>query len=489
MKKLGKRASPLDIYALLDKSNCKDCGYDTCMAFATDLLERKIGLADCTHLNQDPKQAKKLAKLKDLTMPPQRPVVIGVGDRKCTIGGEEVLMRHQLTYYNPTGIFIEIPDDMGTELDDTIKYLNDVKIERMGDVLRISGIALRCVSGSADTFKAAAKKITSISDLPVVLCSLNADNLLAAAGEIKDKNPLLYAATKDNWEKVGSFAAQNNLAVAATSASLDELASLSASLQKLGVKGIVLDPGTYFGPGNLAATYDNIMQLRTSAIENDDTNAGWPVMGVPAAYWTQASVDGDKDLWRHQYQEVIMGSIMVSIDTSLLVLHTGQKKDEIWALMALLTLGQSIFADPRIYPAVDPGCYKIGEPGDMAPIFVTSNYRMTKIPVEQDLQGANVDCWLLVVDSEGIGIESAVAGGQFNATAIAEASTEYKAFDKVKHRILVIPGMAARLSGALEDEANCYVVVGPRDSSGIPKFVEDLWTPEKYMKEFNERGD
>ena len=184
-----------------------------------------------------------------------------------------------------------------------------------------------------------------------------------------------------------------------------------------------------------------------------------------------------------------MGAILESIDTSLIVLHTGQKKDEIWALMALLTLGQSVFSDPRIYPSVDAGMYQIGEPGDMAPIFVTSNYRMTKIPVEQDLKGASIDCWLLVIDSEGIGIESAVAGGQFNAGSIAEAVSEFKAFDKVKHRVLVIPGMAARVSGALEDEANCFVVVGPRDSSGIIKFMDVQWKPEDFMKEFVERGE
>jgi len=184
-----------------------------------------------------------------------------------------------------------------------------------------------------------------------------------------------------------------------------------------------------------------------------------------------------------------MAAILEAIDTSLIILHTGQKKDEIWALMVLLTLGQSVFSDPRIYPAVDAGMYQIGEPGEMAPIFVTSNYRMTKIPVEQDLQGGNINCWLLVVDSEGIGIESAVAGGQFSAGAIAEAAKEFKCFDKVKHRVLVIPGMAARVSGALEDEANCFVVVGPRDSSGIPKFMDVQWKPDDFMKEFAERGD
>jgi acetyl-CoA decarbonylase/synthase complex subunit gamma len=317
-----------------------------------------------------------------------------------------------------------------------------------------------------------------------MLCSFDPDILLAAADEIKDRKPLLYAVTKDTWEQVGKFAIQNNLPIAVISSNLDELMSLSATLQQFGVKEIILDPGTYFGPGNLSATYDNIMQLRTAAIDKKDVNSCWPVMGVPAAYWSQVKIGDEREMWEHQYQEVIMGAIMESIDTNLIVLHTGQKKEEIWALLALMTLRQSVFSDPRIYPAVDPGIYKIGEPDDMAPIFVTSNYRMTKIPVEQDLQGANLNCWLLVVDTEGIGIESAVAGGQFNAGGIAEAVKEFGAFDKVKHRILVLPGMAARLSGALEDEADAFVVVGPRDSSGIPKFMDTQWKPEDFMKEY-----
>ncbi|MFX0056913.1 MAG: acetyl-CoA decarbonylase/synthase complex subunit gamma [Candidatus Heimdallarchaeota archaeon] len=481
------RPSPLDIYALLDKSNCKDCGYDTCMAFATDLLERKITLNDCTHLNQDPKQGKNLAKLKMITTPPQKPVILGKGDRKCVIGGEEVLMRHQLTFYNQTAIFIELADD-DPEIEQKAQYLTELTIERIGDVLKINGLALRNVSEDKEQFKLAAKKISESSNLPLILCCLNPDNLLAAAVEIKDKKPLLYACTKDNWQQVGKFAVENQLPVVATSVDMEELISLSATLQKLGIKEIVLDPCTFFGSGNLGVTYDRIMQLRTAAIDKGNNNAGWPVMGVPASYWSQVKVGNDKDLWTHQYQEVIMGAIMESIATSLIILHTGQEKDEIWALLALMTLRQSVYSDPRVYPAVDPGIYEIGEPGDMAPIFVTSNYRMTKIPVEQDLQGANINCYLLVVDTEGIGIESAVAGGQFNAGGIAEAVNEFSAFEKVKHRILVIPGMAARLSGALEDEANAFVVVGPRDSSGIPKFMDTQWKPEEFMKEYESWG-
>ena len=477
------RPSPLEIYSVLDKSNCKDCGYDTCMAFATDILERKIKVQDCTHLMQDPKQAKNRDKLIKLITPPQKPVTIGIGERACTIGGEEILMRHQLTFYNETAIFVEIADD-DPELEVITKYLTDLTIGRMGDILTLSGIALRNVSGNKDQFKLAAKKIAETTNLPIMLCCFNTDNLIGAAEEIKDKKPLLYAATKESWEQVGQFAIQKNLPIAIYSNNLDELMSLSATLQKLGVKEIVLDAGTFFGPGNLSFTYDNIMQLRTAAINKGDVNAGWPVMGVPAAYWSKIKSEDAKEMWEHQYQEIIMGAVMESIDTNLIVLHTGQKKEEIWALLALMTLRQSIFSDPRIYPAVDAGIYKIGEPDNMAPIFVTSNYRMTKIPVEQDLQGANINCWLLVVDTEGIGIESAVAGGQFNASGIGEAVKEFDPFEKVNHRILVIPGMAARVSGSLEDEANAFVVVGPRDSSGIPKFMDTQWKPEEFMKEY-----
>lgn len=475
------RPSPLEIYALLDKSNCQDCGRDTCMAFATDLLERKVTVQDCTHLMQDPKQATKREKLIALVAPPQHPVVIGVGERKCIIGGEEILNRHQLTYYNETALFLEIADD-DPELESTAKYLKDLVVERMGDVLQINGITLRCVSGDAEQFKLAAKKLTEASDLPVMLACMNPDILLGAAESIKDLRPLLYAATKDSWEQLGKFAIQNNLPLVAVSNDLDELMSLSASLQKLGVKDIVLDAMTVFGPGNLALTYDNIMQLRIAAIDKEETNSGFPVMGVPAAYWSQVKIDDGKQLWEHQYQEIIMAAIMESIDTSLIVLHSGKKEEDIWVLLALMTLRQSVFSDPRIYPTTDPGLYEIGEPTKDSPIFVTSNYRLTKIPVEIDIKGANLNAYLLVVDSEGIGIESAVAGGQFSAGAIAEAVKEFGAFEKVNHRILIIPGMAARLSGALEDEADAYVVVGPRDSSGIGKYMKEQWNPEEFMK-------
>lgn len=479
-----KRASPLEIYKLLDKSNCQDCGAQTCMEFGTDLLERKVKPSDCTHLNR-PKQKANLQKLIELVNPPQKVVEFGVGDRICKIGGEEVIYRHSLTYYNPMALAITI-DDTADDIIDVAKYLEGVVVSRLGDDLKLDAIALKCASNDAETFKSAAKKLVDNSKLPIILCCFNPDILIAAATEIKSAKPLLYAATKESWEKIGSYAFDEDLPVACFSTDIKELVSISASLQKLGLKEIVLDPGTFFDAG-VSKTYDAIIQLRLAGIDKGDINAAWPIMGVPAALWKDIKEVSDADSWKIKYREAVMACIMAAIDTSLAVLHTGKNKEDIWALMAIMTFRQNVFSDPRVYPAVDPGLEAVGEPTEDSPVFVTTNYRMTVYPVREDIKSGNLNAWLLAVDTGGIGVESAAAGGQFSSTAIAEAIEEFKPFEKVNHRVVIIPGMAARLSGALEDEANCFVVVGPRDSSGIPDYTKNLWDPVKYMKEFNDR--
>ncbi len=216
---------------------------------------------------------------------------------------------------------------------------------------------------------------------------------------------------------------------------------------------------------------------------------GYPLLGVPAALW---STDAGKNLehgsdkyHEMQYQEILMAILLESIDASLLIMHTGRERRDIWALLGLMTYRQNIFTDPREYPRVEPGLTEIGEPDDWSPIYITSNYRMTKIPVEQDLIDAKLDGYLVVVDTDGIGIESATAGGQFNEEVIKESLDRLKMFEKVKHHIVIIPGMAARLKEPLQLLADIEVWVGPRDSSGIAKCIKKKWVPEKIQKNKN----
>ena len=82
----------------------------------------------------------------------------------------------------------------------------------------------------------------------------------------------------------------------------------------------------------------------------------------------------------------------------------------------------------------------------------------------------------MVVDTEGLSIQSAVAGRKLTADTVAEALKEYKVADKEKHTILISPGMAARISGETEELSGWTVKVGPKDSSGIGPYIRDaLW--------------
>jgi len=86
-----------------------------------------------------------------------------------------------------------------------------------------------------------------------------------------------------------------------------------------------------------------------------------------------------------------------------------------------------------------------------------------------------VSCYLIVIDTEGIAVDSAVAGRKLTPEKIAEAIKQTRVGDKVKHRKLIIPGKAARLSGEIEELSNWQVIVGPRDSADIPKFLQERW--------------
>ena len=56
----------LELYKLLPKLNCGECGWPTCLAFASNVLQGKKSLSDCSHLEQN------LIDQIDLTTKPPR---------------------------------------------------------------------------------------------------------------------------------------------------------------------------------------------------------------------------------------------------------------------------------------------------------------------------------------------------------------------------------------------------------------------------------
>jgi len=54
---LKRTPRPLDIWALLPQTNCRQCGEPTCMAFAVGLLQQNRLLDECPILTSDPEFA------------------------------------------------------------------------------------------------------------------------------------------------------------------------------------------------------------------------------------------------------------------------------------------------------------------------------------------------------------------------------------------------------------------------------------------------
>ncbi len=508
------RATPLQIYRFLDKSNCKLCGKESCLEFATDVLERRIDLDACQHL-QKQDQSENYHHIKTLLLPPQKQVIFGSSARQCVIGGEEVLYRHERTFYNPTAIAVEISDNFTNwdTFEKTIAYLTTLTITRIGEDLKLDAVAIRYVSQNPDHYMQTIQKILEISDLPLILCCMDPLVVEKILQKHSDCRPLIYAATPTNGEKYAHLARKFNVPLACFSSDLASLASLLTSIEKFGVEDIVIDSGTFFSSGGKNLTLNRIQEIRHQIFEQKKIEFGYPIIGIPATIWAQNPVieESTKNelssllqitpeiqkifdeqtqvssrLWKRQYEEVLMGILLQTIDTNLIITHVGQNPDEIWGLMALMTYRQNIFTDPRIYPRVDSGLILINSPNEWSPVYITSNYRMTKIPVEQDLIDAKLDGYLVVVDTEGIGIESATAGGQFNEDRIKKTFEECSLFAKIRHRVVILPGMAARLKAPLENLAHCEVWVGPRDSSSISSFLEDNWNYEEIKAKYSQ---
>ena len=206
-KKAGIRElSPIDVYKLLPKTNCKECGVENCMAFATKIVNREITIDQCKPLLKKENE-KAYKQLKDMLKPAVKEVVVGVGDKAVKLGGKLVMFRHEFTYMNPTAIAIDVTDEMPeAELIKRVKQTESFSYEYIGYTLKLNMVAVRSTSNEPEKFKAAVKKIAENTSLPLILCSLNANVLEAGLMAIPNEKPLLYAATMDNWKDMAELA-------------------------------------------------------------------------------------------------------------------------------------------------------------------------------------------------------------------------------------------------------------------------------------------
>lgn len=465
--------SPLEAYKYLPQTNCGECGEATCMAFASKLIDRSGKPTQCPPLVKEKKFAKELAELERLLAPEIREITIGVGDRAVKIGGDDVLYRHKLTFFNKTKMFYDVTDTMDeAALLERTKKVADFRKFYVGRNLLLDGVAIRSVSNDPEKFAAAVKKVSEVG-IPMILCSFNPAVLKAGLEVAKDKNPLIYAANKDNWKEVGELALEYNVPVVVSAFNdLDGLKTLAKTFAEAGIKDIVLDPGTYPSGQGLKDSFTNFLKIRRAGIMGD-TEIAYPIMALPITAW----MAGISDPVSAAYWETAMAAIFTIRYGDIMILHSLEP----YATLPEVHLAETIYTDPRTPVAVDSKMYKVGEPDENSPVLFTTNFALTYYTVESDLSSNGITCWLLAVDTDGIGVEAAAAGGQLTADKVKDAF-EKSGFDlkkDVTHNTVIIPGLAARLQGDLEDKLGARVLVGPMDSGRLPGWFEKNWPPKQ----------
>ena len=458
------QVTAMDIYRLLPQTNCEDCdeaacGEASCMAFATKLSEKEAQLELCTQLTEEG-----FSKLETLLAPAVREITIGTGDKTITIGGDEVLYRYELTYYNPTSLVIDISDNLSeSEFAERVKTIEETEFERIGEMLTLDAIALRNASGDVEKFVEAALKLKT-AKLPLILCSFNPTAMKAALEKVGNERPLIYAVNETNLEEMASLALEYDCPLAIFSPNdLEKMKQMSRTLREKGIEDIVLDPGTFVEEG-IGDTLDNFIMIRRLAVEERDEDFRFPLLGIPALTWLY-----EKDEVTGGIREATIAATLMNKYADMLIFHG----TNIWELIPVLTLRQGIYTDPRKPQAVDPGLYEFGELDKDSPVLMTTNFALTFYTVEGDIKG-KANAYLLVLDTEGRAVDVSLAGGQLNAEAVADLIKETGIENKVDTRTLIIPGLSAPVSGEIEDESGWEVLVGPRDSSGVPDFLDKL---------------
>lgn len=439
--------SGLEIFKLLPKTNCGDCGVPTCMAFAMKLAQKKAELAACPHVSADAK-----AILGASSEPPIRLVKIG-GSTPLEIGNETVMFRHEKTFVHPTGIAVMLrTSEKEAEILSRIQEFEDLAIERLGEKLRTDLYFIVHDSEDKADLLQCLEVVKSHSGKGIILDCAHDDVRAEALGLLRGLRPALYL-RKEVTDKDIDLAKEFQASLILSAPDLSRLAGQAEKASQAGVKDLILNlESKNIGDGLQANTI-----VRRMALKKNFKAFGYPLLSF---------LDGSDE-----FDVMARASTLLCKYASIVVLP----RTDPAMLYALFTLRQNIYTDPQKPIQVEPKIYPIGDPGPESPIFVTTNFSLTYFIVAGEIENAGASAHLVVCDTEGQSVLTSWAAGKFVPERIAKFIKETKIEESVKTRKVVIPGFVSQISGELEEKMPGWeVIVGPQEAADIPTFIKNV---------------
>jgi acetyl-CoA decarbonylase/synthase complex subunit gamma len=436
----------VQIFKLLPKTNCKKCGFPTCLAFAMKLAQGGADISACPDVSEEAK-----ATLGEASAPQIRSFELGSGEKALKMGSETVMFRHEKKFVNPCAIAVNIKDN-DAALEQTASEVASSEIERVGQKLRIDAISVEYASGESAKYEAAVKLIAEKApDAAIILNCKDSAAVEAAVKAVAARKPLIYAATEENAEAMAKIAKENSVPLVASASGLESLSALTEKIKGLGVEDIVLDSGA----GTAREIIEHNTQIRRSALKKSFKPLGYPIINFV--------------LRDDPILETSIASVAIAKYSSIVVLSGISK----WKNLVLFTMRQNLYTDPQVPMQVEQKIYEIGEPSADAPLMITTNFSLTYFIVSGEIENSKVPSRLAVMDSEGLSVLTAWAAGKFTAAKIAQFISECGVADQISKKELILPGQVAILSGALEDKLEGWkITVGPREANAIPTFLK-----------------
>ncbi len=436
----------IQIYKLLPQTNCKECDFPTCLAFAMKLAAKQVELAKCPYVSEE-----SAAQLAEAAAPPVRPITIKSNGHEVKGGNEIVLFRHNKKFFSPPGIFVRVYDDQSADdIKAKVKPVSDYVVDYVGMDLSMGGIAVQARGGD---FGAAVKAVREVSTLPLILIAPPEVLKTGLIGLGADDIPLLCSATAENWEKMAALAKEHNAPLAVEAGNIDTMVDLVEKLESKDLKDFVLSPTQRTLIGTLTAN----TTIRRMALKENYHQLGFPIINFPGDAGVPA-------------RELTLAMQAIGKYSSFIVMDTFDPA----TAYSLLVLRANIYTDPQEPIQVTPGIYEINNPGPEDPFLVTTNFSITYFSVANEVESMGLPAWLLVTDSEGMSVLTAWAAGKFDAEIIAKDAKRFNAAEKVTRKRIVLPGHTAVLSGELEEELPDWEVkVGPKEAVDLPAFMKE----------------
>jgi acetyl-CoA decarbonylase/synthase, CODH/ACS complex subunit gamma len=436
----------LQIQKLLPKTNCKECGSNTCLAFAMKLAAKKAELSLCPYASEEAKQV-----LGAASEPPVKRLELGT-DKSLKLGEETVLYRHEKTFVNQTAFAININDtDSADEIEQVLKSVKDYQLERVGEIIKIDMVAVTQKDKNSDKFINIVNKASDITNRPLVIRSDNPNSLTKAAVAVKGSQSVIASATPETADELQKVAAENGHVLAVTAPTLDELVAMTTKIKENGFNNLILQ----FQTNSLAEQFQVNSIARHAALRDSYK---------PLGYSSLFFINAGKLL-----EETTVAVTEICKYGGICVLPSFDSAQ----LTALMTLRLNIYTDPQKPIQVEPKVYPIGEPSAESPVFLTTNFSLTYFIVSGEIENSGTSAWLVVPECEGMSVLTAWAAGKFSGPHIAKFIKEFGLEEQVTTREIVIPGYVAQISGELEESLPGWkALVGPQEASDIESFVK-----------------